>query len=373
MIAVALTARPRAQQLLRSVVREDRLEDGRQLQPDEHEDGRVDQPDDRLPDAEAHEPRVGRQDPRPAPPGDEPGHDRREDARHAELLRGDVGGRRREQRDDDLDDGVRRAMQGPRHDRADDRPDRESAGPDDDEGNDGARDIRRGAAQREGHRAGGARPGDDGQAIHDQGRRVVEEALPLQDRHDAARHAEPPEDRRRGHGVRWRHDRPERDGGRDRHVGQLLDDEGDGRGREQDQPDRQQQDRPQVGLEVPDGREVRGAEEDRRQEQQEHDVRRELDVGEIRQLAQHDPAEQQQDRVGDPQSPRDVGQRDREGERDEEELDGTQVMRQRGVGDGEGHDRDGRCPVLPGGDARPAGAPDRRDPGPRAAEGRLPA
>ena len=51
-------------------------------------------------------------------------------------------------------------MQRPRHDRSDDRPDRETAGPDDDEGNDGAGDIRSGAAQREGHRAGGGRPGD---------------------------------------------------------------------------------------------------------------------------------------------------------------------------------------------------------------------
>ena len=51
--------------------------------------------------------------------------------------------------------------------------------------------------------------GDDRGPVGHQRRRIVDEALALEDRHDAARDAEPLEDRRRRYGIGWGDDRPE--------------------------------------------------------------------------------------------------------------------------------------------------------------------
>ncbi|MDQ3957079.1 MAG: alkaline phosphatase family protein [Actinomycetota bacterium] len=75
----------------------DRVEDARQLQPDQHEEHRVEQEDDELPHRHALHPHlrsrhVGRQ-----PPEVEPRGDRSEHARDAELLGRQVCGKAREQ------------------------------------------------------------------------------------------------------------------------------------------------------------------------------------------------------------------------------------------------------------------------------------
>ena len=120
--------------------------------------------------------------------------------------------------------------------------------------------------------------GDDRDPVRDERRRVVDEALALEDRDDPARDAEPLEDRRRGHGVGRRDDRPEGERGRPAEPrDERLGDDGDDDGRDQDEPDRQETDRPEVAPEVADRGEVAGPEQDRRQEQQEDEVGLELD------------------------------------------------------------------------------------------------
>jgi len=110
-------------------------------------------------------------------------------------------------------------------------------------------------------------------------RRVVHQALALEDRHDAPRHADALEDRRRRDGVGRRDDRAESEGARpaqrrDEHVGDRGD---DGRG-EDHQAEREQDDRPQVRLELADRREVATREEQRRKEHEEHEIRRKLEL-----------------------------------------------------------------------------------------------
>ena len=168
--------------------------------------------------------------------------------------------------------------------------------------------------------------GRDGDAVEDEGRGVVDQALALQDRDDPAGHAQAAQHGRRRDGVRRGHDRPQRER---RRPLELLDeqarDEPDGDRREQHEPDRELADGPDVRLEVPDGRAERGPEQDRRQEQQEDQLGRQLDGRGVGQLGeeqpQAQPAEDEQDRVGDPDPPGDVRQRDREGEQDQDEFD----------------------------------------------------
>ena len=81
----------------------------------------------------------------------------------------------------------------------------------------------------------------DGRAVEDQRRRVVHEALALEDHDHAARHRQPRDDGRRGHGVRRRDDRAERDGDRPRHAReQHARGDRHRRRRREHEPDRQQ-------------------------------------------------------------------------------------------------------------------------------------
>ena len=131
------------------------------------------------PDAGAHEPRVGRQDPRPSPAGDEPGRHDREDAAHVDRLGRQVGGERGEQRDDDLERRVR------------DPPPHGAQTP-------GRRRPRSRSRRSPRRRTSAPAPTTENVpaiatrergAVQDQGRGVVDQALALEDRHDPRRDA----------------------------------------------------------------------------------------------------------------------------------------------------------------------------------------
>ena len=130
-------------------------------------------------------------------------------------------------------------------------------------------------------------PGDgrhDRRTQGHQGGGVVEQRLALEDRHDPAREADPPRDRRRRDGVGRCHDGTDREAGTPAEVGQQpVHEHGDAGGGEGDQPDRQQEDRPPVGVEVDEARLDRRGVEQWRQQPEQHDFRAQLDVGHERQ------------------------------------------------------------------------------------------
>ena len=82
--------------------------------------------------------------------------------------------------------------------------------------------------------------GGDGDAVGDDARRVVDQALALQDRDNAAGDAEALGDRGRGDGVGGGDDRPEDEGRRPRKPGDGVDHGGDHEGRHQHQPYREE-------------------------------------------------------------------------------------------------------------------------------------
>ena len=163
-----------------------------------------------------------------------------------------------------------------------------------------------------GDRAAGRR---DRHAQRDDRGGVVDQALALQDRHDAPRQPDPAGDRRGRDGVRRRDDRAERECRRPLDRQDRMHEHRDPGGGEQHQPDAEQGDRPPVRPEVdqrrPDGRGV----EQRRQQADQHDLRRQLEVRHERQVragdADHDEPERSRDREA-------FGDRaDRDGDRDE--------------------------------------------------------
>ena len=111
-----------------------------------------------------------------------------------------------------------------------------------------------------------------------QGGRVVEERLALEDRHDPAGQADPPADRGRGHGVRRRDDRADRERRPPVQVRQQrVHEPADAERGEHDQPDAEQEDRAPVGVEVDERGLDRGGVEQRRQQAEEYDVGGEVD------------------------------------------------------------------------------------------------
>ena len=153
------------------------------------------------PHALAHQPAVRRQDAGGLATGDEPGDHRREDAAHAERL-GRAGrrssGASSETTISSVGSPVRRqaAVTSQPTTTPTTIPPRPTT----------TNDTL--ASTSENAPADGRRDRDP---VGDQRRRVVDEALALEDRDDPARHAEPAEDGRRGHRVRRRDDRPERE------------------------------------------------------------------------------------------------------------------------------------------------------------------
>ena len=223
---------------------------------------------------------------------DEAGRDDRQDARDMEHLLGRrIDAERDQQREDDREDRVVDARDQLPGEPAEREADQDAADRDDHEPG-------RRIEQRE-RPAGGGR---QGRAQRDQRRRIVHEALALEDGDHPARHPEPLEDGRRGDGVRRRDDRAERERGRPAQIRhQQMRHDRDRGHREQDEADGQQEDGPQVGLELADRGEVARTEQDRWQEQQEDEVGLEVDIRERRDEAQDQPADDQHDGVRDAQ------------------------------------------------------------------------
>ena len=154
-------------------------------------------------------------------------------------------------------------------------------------------------------RDGPAADGRDRDPVGDQRGRVVEQALPFQDRHDAVGQAHPTGHGGSGDRIRRRNDRSQRDPDRPRGPGHHgVEDHGHDHRGEQDEPDRQKSDRAPVG---PEGgqRSVDGrGEQQRREDEDQHDLGVERESGEPRHERQDDAGQNQQDRLGQLPAPR---------------------------------------------------------------------
>ena len=228
-----------------------------------------------------------------------------------EPLGGQVGRERGDQGDEDLDRRVVEAREQDVDDRADDKPDEDATDRDRHERDDGVAEA---------ERAGGGR--GDREAVGDDRRRVVEEALALKHGDQPLRKAQPVSDRCRRDGVGRRYDRAQRDGGRERHARhQPRNDHGHGeRGREH-QAQRQQRDRPSLPPQLARRGHVASREQDRRQKQEQDDLRLELDPGKAGHEGDDEPAEDHEDRVRHPDPPRDPGQQRDETQKQNDRTD----------------------------------------------------
>ena len=159
------------------------------------------------------------------------------------------------------------------------------------------------------------RPGrGDRGAQRDQRGGVVEQRLPLEDRHDPARDADAPRDRGGRDGVRRGDDGTEREGGRpgdgrDHVVGHDRDADGG----ERHQADREQQDRPAVGVEVDQrGLQRRGVEQ-RREQPDEHHLLGQVHLGHEGQVRRAGPDRDEQQRSGQVEPAAGAGDHDDDG------------------------------------------------------------
>ena len=221
-----------------------------------------------------------------------------------------VGHESAEDRDRDLDGNVVEPSPDLGDRRADQQPDRDPAGNRDDE-------VDRGVEERE----AAADRRRDGDPVGDQRRRVVDQALPLDQGDQPARGAELARDRRRGHRVGRRDDGAEREGDRPGQVDELVADDRDRTGRKQHQADRGQRQRAGVGAHRAQiGEEGRHVEQ-RRQEDHQDQVGVELDVRDAGQVTDGDRPDHEHDRVRDVEQPGDHAQRrDRDAQAQDQEL-----------------------------------------------------
>ena len=277
----------------------DAADDARQLQPDQHEHEAVEEEQHHLPCREPDDARVGRRLAQPAA-REQTADDRGEHARDADGFGRQIRGERRQQRDHDGDPGVADAREDPRARAPNDDADREPAEEHDEE---------RAARVDERERAGGRR--GDREAIDHESGRVVHQALALEDRHDAARHAHALEDGGRGDRVGRRHDGAEceRAGPAERRHEHVRDD-GDRASGEDHETEGEEEDRPQVGFEITQRREITARKEQRRQEHEEDELGWELEGGKSGDLAQQETAQHHDDRIREGETPRDERQRE---------------------------------------------------------------
>ena len=173
------------------------------------------------------------------------------------------------------------------------------------------RDADRRPADRRPGEVGGDAPeghasadGGDGAPQRDEGRRVVEQRLALEDGDDAARQADPSGDGGGRDGVGRRHDRAECDR-RGQRDGQQpeRDEPDDGRG-EQHQPDGKQADGTPEGLDVDERRADRGRVQQGRQQADEDELRAERDGIDERQERDGDADDHEQQGSRQPEAGR---------------------------------------------------------------------
>ena len=151
-------------------------------------------------------------------------------------------------------------------------------------------------------------------AVDQQGGRVVEQALALQDEADALRKPEALQHRSRGAGIGRRDDGAEGDGGGKRQAGIAPAEEGDCRGREHHRDDRQRGDGNDVAAQLARRGIEGGIEQRRRYEQRQRKVRVDADAGRERQEGNTGAGDGQQRRVGHAEALGDHGQDDGGGE-----------------------------------------------------------
>ena len=283
------------------------VDDQRQLQADEDEQGRVEQEREHRPEREALHPGLGVDDLRRAPAEIDAAADHGEHAGGTDLVGRDerpVGG---EERDRHRGDRVADPAADLGDDVADGEPDRDPAG-------DRAEELEHRARGRDALPHGRR----DRDLVGDQGRRVVDQALALEDVDDSPRRADALKDRCGRDRVRGRDDRPERERDRPRELDHLVGNDGDGRRRDQHEPDRVEGDRPRAVAQAAQVGEERGRVQQRRQEDQQHQVGVELDARDPRHQPEQQATEHERDRVRDPQP---VGERVQPGGRDEQRRD----------------------------------------------------
>ena len=156
-------------------------------------------------------------------------------------------------------------------------------------------------------------------AVQDERRSVVHEALAFDDGDGAPRHSQPAHDRGGRERIGRRNHCAEDEGRAPGHVvDHRVRDDGDRGHRREHEPDRERADRTDVLPELPQRREERGRIEERRQERDQHELRRQLERGHPRDEPERQAAEDEQDRVGNVQRRR----------RDEERRNGQQKAHQ---------------------------------------------
>ena len=176
-------------------------------------------------------------------------------------------------------------------------------------------------AENSGELDGGAERRGGGDPEQDERCRVVDQALPLQDRDHLPRQADPSGHRRRGDRVRRGHHRPE---GQADGEGQLRQeqayDQRDRERREDHESDRQQQDRPEVVAERRHRGLHRGHVEQRRQDPDQNRVGVEPDVRKTRHEGEPEPGDHEQHRGEESEASGQPGSDDRD-RQEEDDLD----------------------------------------------------
>ncbi len=265
-----------------------------QLQADDHEQRGVHDEHRGLPERVGLDARARGDELRRAPAEVDPGRHGGEHRGDAERLGREVGEVGRDQGDRDL----RRRVLDPAAQLGDQEahedPDRDPAGRADHE-------VERRVRQRERPR----HDGRDRELVDDEARGIVDEALPLDDRHVTPRCAEPAGDRGRRDRVGRGDDRAEHErhipGQARNHVRHPADDDR----RDDHEADRQQRDRLHVRAQLVQIAEERRRIEQRRQRDDEDDRRVDLEVGDARHEAQQRAADDEDDRVRDARAVRD--------------------------------------------------------------------
>ena len=275
-------------------------------------------------------------------PQQQPGDDNADHAGGVDLLGDDVRRERRQEAQPGVEHRVGHVL-------ADEADDHEEHEPHEDAAAGGDEEVA--GHDLPGHRDRGRR---DGRVQRDQCGRVVEQRLPLEDRDDAPRKADPAADRGRGHSVRRRDDRTDREGRPPAEVGQeRMHQDRDTHGGEGDQADRQQQDRATVRVEVDQARLERCGVQQRREQAEEHHLRLQLHVRDERQV-RADHSHHDQDEGGGEVEPRaETGDRDDHGDDPDERQDDMHALIIANAALGIPRRpttslREARCPTRPG-------------------------
>ena len=186
------------------------------------------------------------------------------------------------------------AAQDPQVDERGERPRHEAA---DDTDQEGRRHL--GKGEMAGHRRRHAEPVDQ------QRGGVVQKALAAQDRGEAVRQGDVVEHRQRRHGVRRSDDRPEHDGGSERHVRhEPQSDRRDRRGRRRHRADGEPGDGAGIAHEITQRRAVAGIHQHRCEEQGERQLRVEREARHAGHEGEPDATQGEEGWIGRAQAPR---------------------------------------------------------------------